>query len=187
MLILAIYLSFPISLNKSPVSTLYQPMLWWINSSRCDKEKKWYDHEDTVISSKIGFNLLEYWLCYITCAVPRSLFLTINRSNIVTSMETPVFNSYCHTSHTTTPFRHTRCFSFPRLFFSVYLVPSPITSTIPIVVNLSETFGKLAVIAGRWAGPYELDERREESERWGKRRRWRRRGRDAVENSSLTV
>lgn len=131
------------------------------------REVIWRD--DTVISSKIGSNLLGYWLRYIIPrAIPRSLLLTANRSSTVTSMETPVFNPYYRT---TTPFRHTRCFSFPRLFFSVYLIPSPITSTIPIVVNLSETFGKLAVIAGRWAGPYELDERREESERRRKRRR----------------
>lgn len=66
----------------------------------------------------------------------------------VTLIETLVFNPFTGAI----PFRCTRCFSFPHLFFSPYLV-STITSTIPIVVNLSETFGKLAVIAGRWAGP----------------------------------
>lgn len=39
----------------------------------------------------------------------------------------------------------------PLLFFTSSLLPIlPITSTIPIVVNLSKTFGKLGVIAGRW-------------------------------------
>lgn len=76
-----------------------------------------------------------------------SISLDHQQQHRVTLMETLVFNSDC--CH---PFRCTRCFSFPHLFFSPYLV-LPITSTIPIVVNLSETFGKLAVIAGRWAGP----------------------------------
>ena len=43
---------------------------------------------------------------------------------------------------------------YPFLSLSFRLILSsilPITSTIPIVVNLSETFGKLAVIAGKWA------------------------------------
>lgn len=66
------------------------------------------------------------------CAPPHPL--TANSSSaVITSMETLVFNPYCHIvtpcppSLPTSSFRPVvpRCFSFPRLFFSPYLVPSP--------------------------------------------------------------
>lgn len=149
--------------------------------------------KDRIQSSRI-LTALYHTPRYSSLPPPPPPLLTANRSSTVTSMETPVFNPYCRTRAPPPPQPVVpRCFSFLRLFFSVYLVPSPITSTIPIVVNLSETFGKLAVIAGRWAGPVQEsrmreEKRREESEKRGKcRERRRRRGRDAVGNSSLTV
>lgn len=105
-------------------------------ASRCGKVKRRRDV--AVISSKIGSNLLGYWLRYIIQPpVPRHpqplslLPLTANSSSTVTSMETLVFSPLlaAHRRTRRTPFRRTAALLLISPPF--LLSPTPIVPSLP--------------------------------------------------------